>query len=184
MSALRQKVNRLSLAVVGGVSVLAGGWVALTGQARRGTLSWTPPVRPGELIERYEPGTAAVAAPLAVLMAGALWWGVAQLRSTGPSALSLGSPGLRVRRRGLARAIAADLGALPGVETARVSLRGPTKDFRVRVGLRLASGAQPAEVLRLAAQGPLSRARTVPNAPHLRADIRVTARSRRPRRTR
>ncbi|MFD7964646.1 alkaline shock response membrane anchor protein AmaP [Streptomyces zaomyceticus] len=183
MTAARSKVNRCILALVGAAAVLAGGWTALTGLARRGTVSWAPPGHPGEWLRQHEPSTAVTMGLPAVVTAAALWWCLAQLRTTGPSTLGLPGAGTRVNRRSLARAIAADLATVPGVDTARVVLRGTTADLRATVALRLATHAEPADVIRLVTQGPLRRARTATGV-RLGTDLRLTTPSHRARRAR
>ncbi|MFE6855757.1 hypothetical protein ACFVDH_33820 [Streptomyces sp. NPDC057674] len=183
MTAARSKTNRCTLALVGGTAVLAGGWTALTGLARRGTVSWAPPGHPGEWLGRYEPSTAVTLGLPAVVTAAALWWFLAQLRTTGPSVLGLPGAGTRVGRRSLARAVAADVATVPGVDRARVVLRGTTADLRATVRIRLAAHAEPADVIRLVTEGPLRRARKATGV-RIGADLRLTTASRRARRAR
>ncbi|MEC4017716.1 alkaline shock response membrane anchor protein AmaP, partial [Streptomyces sp. H27-D2] len=91
-----------------------------------------------------------VIAALAVLLLLALCWLFAQLRRRRLDEVLVDSgdgAGARVRSRALEEVIAAEAGDLPGVERARVRLRGRRTAPRARVRLLLAAHAEPAEAV-------------------------------------
>ncbi|MEU8759701.1 hypothetical protein [Streptomyces sp. NPDC048659] len=178
MNAARLVVNRLLLLLAGGAAVSAGALLLWAGPSVRKALPWSPPTEPAALWRAYgQPTGAALLLPLAALLALSLLWGVGQLPDGRRSRLIAAVPGLRVRRRALARAIARDIRALPGVDAAGVGLRGHAGDLRATVRLRLTGTAPPGEVLRQVVDGPVHRARAALDA-ELAAEIRVTARRR------
>jgi hypothetical protein len=91
-----------------------------------------------------------VISALAVLMLLALWWLLAQfLRHRARWLSTAGGSGLAVRidDHVLDNALAADLGALPGVERARVRLTGTPATPHAQVGLTLTPDSTPSRVL-------------------------------------
>ncbi|MFF8835793.1 hypothetical protein [Streptomyces sp. NPDC015130] len=178
MSALR--VNRLVMMLVGGTALSGGGWIVWHGPAARSILPWSPPAVPFERLREYGPSGAAVLLSLVAVLALSLLWGIGQLPSGRSARCVLAVQGLRVRRRTLARAIATDVRALPGVRSARVVLRGRGEGLRATVRLRLAGSAPPGDVVQQVVDGPVRRARAALGI-RLGTDIRVTGHEGRPR---
>lgn len=142
-----------------------------------------------------------VIAALAALLALSLWWLFAQFRerrlgriqvpvprdtNTGPDGAGEPYPegGARqdgegetgaawLRARTLEDALAAETGALDGVDRAKVTLHGRRRTPRARIVLTLAAHAVPAALLERLAAEPLGNARRSASLPALPADIRL-----------
>ncbi|WP_030762675.1 MULTISPECIES: alkaline shock response membrane anchor protein AmaP [unclassified Streptomyces] len=176
-------VNRILLAVVGTV-LLAVGIVVLTGV-------WPLHGRHAPLLseatrDRYWHADGwwwwAVIAALAVTVLLALWWLLSQLRrprlpalvvDTGDGAYAV------LRGRALEEAVAAEAGALDGVASCRVVLRGRRGSPALRVALELEPHAVPADALAAVAGPVLTHARTSAGLPELAAEARLKVTSHR-----
>ncbi|WP_329491745.1 alkaline shock response membrane anchor protein AmaP [Kitasatospora sp. NBC_01246] len=102
-----------------------------------------------------------VIAALAVIVALALWWFLAQLRHRHPGRLPVGNPpcdGVELHDGALADAMAADAARLPGVHRAHVNLTGHPDHPHATFDLTLDPDAHPRDVLH-ALEGTLHRAR-------------------------
>ncbi|MFB9580890.1 alkaline shock response membrane anchor protein AmaP [Streptomyces goshikiensis] len=119
----------------------------------------------------------AVIAALALAALLALWWLVDQLRRRRPGALPVGgtSPqeGVELSGRTLSDAIAAEAGALPGVEHAAVHITGRPAHPRTRVKLTLAPQGTPGATLDALCEGPLATAGRSTGSPPTRTEIRL-----------
>ncbi|MFE4963045.1 alkaline shock response membrane anchor protein AmaP [Streptomyces sp. NPDC056660] len=128
----------------------------------------------------------AVIAALALAVLLALWWLLAQLRRRRPGMLPVGGTppqeGIELRDRALSDAIAAEAGALPGVEHTAVRITGRPARPRTRVGLTLASQAAPGTVLGDLCEGPLRTARRSTGASHLPTEVRMQVAAHKPHR--
>ncbi|MGW7548725.1 alkaline shock response membrane anchor protein AmaP [Streptomyces sp. NPDC054770] len=129
----------------------------------------------------------AVIAVLVLVVLLALWWLLAQLRRRRPGALPVGGTppqeGIELRDRALSDAIAAEAGALPGVEHAAVRITGRPAHPRTRVRLTLASQATPGTVLDALCEGPLRTARRSTGSSHLPTEVRLQVTGHKPHRT-
>ncbi|WP_425543609.1 alkaline shock response membrane anchor protein AmaP [Streptomyces luteireticuli] len=116
-----------------------------------------------------------VLAALAVLALLAVWWLVAQLRRRRVRDVVLGGddPVVLVRGHALEEALAAEAGALDGVERAGVMLVGRRSAPRARVVLVLGAGAVPEAVLRRFRVEVLGAARTSAGLARLPAEVRL-----------
>ncbi|GHH59547.1 hypothetical protein GCM10018781_02930 [Kitasatospora indigofera] len=185
-------LNRTLLAVAGLV-LLGGGLLVLTGALdlyRRWNLEppadW-PLTSPHDTIVPAQDRTRwtdegwwwpTVIAALAILMALALWWLLAQLRNRHPGRLPVGNPpcdGVELHDSALADALAADTARLPGVHTAHANLTGQADHPHATVDLTLEADARPRDVLH-ALESTLHRARQSTGWEHLptRAMLRVS----------
>uniref|UniRef100_A0AAU2JN06 Alkaline shock response membrane anchor protein AmaP n=1 Tax=Streptomyces sp. NBC_00049 TaxID=2903617 RepID=A0AAU2JN06_9ACTN len=170
-------VNRILLALAGlillaaGVSVLAASWPfggrhapLLTAQAR----------------SRYWHADGwwwwALLAALGLVVLLALWWLLSQLRrsrlqavevDTGDGAFAL------LRGRALEEAVAAEAGALEGVASCRVALRGKRGSPRLRIALELEPHGVPADVLAALAGPVLDQARASAGLAELPTEARL-----------
>ncbi|MEU6811255.1 alkaline shock response membrane anchor protein AmaP [Streptomyces sp. NPDC046831] len=119
----------------------------------------------------------AVIAALAVVTLLALWWLLAQLRRRHPGTLPVGgtSPqeGVELRDRALSDAIAAEAGALPGVEHAAVRITGRSARPRTRVRLTLTPQEAPGAALEALCEGPLRTARRSTGSPDMPTEVRL-----------
>ncbi|MFD8818864.1 alkaline shock response membrane anchor protein AmaP [Streptomyces sp. NPDC059627] len=129
----------------------------------------------------------AVIAVLVLVVLLALWWLLAQLRRRRPGALPVGGTppreGIELRDRALSDAIAAEAGALPGVEHAAVRITGRPAHPRTRVRLTLASQATPGTVLDALCEGPLRTARRSTGSSHQPTEVRLQVTGHKPHRT-
>ncbi|MDG4532501.1 alkaline shock response membrane anchor protein AmaP [Streptomyces sp. AV19] len=117
---------------------------------------------------------------LAVVLLLAVWWLVAQLRRRRVRDMVLGGgepddPVVIVRGHALEEALAAEAGALDGVERAGVVLVGRRNAPRARVVLVLGAGAVPDVVLRRFRAEVLGAARTSAGLARLPAEVRLRA---------
>jgi hypothetical protein len=121
---------------------------------------------------------AAVIAVLAVVALLALWWLLAQLRRRRPGALPVGGAppqqAVELRGKALSDAIAAEAGALPGVEHAAVRITGKPARPRARVRLTLTPQGAPGAVLDTLCEGPLRTARRSTGSPQMPTETRLT----------
>ncbi|MFD3588006.1 alkaline shock response membrane anchor protein AmaP [Streptomyces sp. NPDC058683] len=128
----------------------------------------------------------AVIAALALVVLLALWWLLAQLRRRQPGMLHVGGTppqeGIELRDRALSDAIAAEAGALPGVEHTAVRITGRPARPRTRVGLTLSSQAAPGTVLGALCEGPLRTARRSTGSSHLPTEVRLQVAGHKPHR--
>ncbi|MFK0019666.1 alkaline shock response membrane anchor protein AmaP [Streptomyces sp. NPDC090798] len=122
----------------------------------------------------------AVIAALALVAVLALWWLLAQLRQRHPGALPVGGTppqeGVELRDRALSDAIAAEGGALPGVEHAAVHITGRPAHPRTDITLALTPHSAPGAVLDTLCEGPLRTARRstgFPNSPQMHTEVRL-----------
>ncbi|MFD9006566.1 alkaline shock response membrane anchor protein AmaP [Streptomyces sp. NPDC059582] len=100
-----------------------------------------------------------VIAVLTLVLLLALWWLLAQLRRRHPGALPVAGTtarnGIELRDHVLSNAIAAEAGALPGVEQAAVRITGRPAHPRTRVSLTLTPHGAPNAALDALCEGPL-----------------------------
>ncbi|MFD7133775.1 alkaline shock response membrane anchor protein AmaP [Streptomyces sp. NPDC059894] len=119
----------------------------------------------------------AVIAALAVVVLLALWWLLAQLRRRRPGALPVGGTppqeGVELRDRALSDAIAAEAGALPGVDHTAVRITGRPARPHTRVGLTLTPRTAPGAVLDALCEGPLRTARRSTGSPQPPTEVRL-----------
>ncbi|MFJ4514557.1 alkaline shock response membrane anchor protein AmaP [Streptomyces sp. NPDC088816] len=119
----------------------------------------------------------AVIAALAVFALVALWWLLAQLRRRRPGGLSVGGTppqeGVELRDRALSDAIAAEAGALPGVEHAAVRITGRPGHPRTRVRLTLTPQRAPGAALAALCDGPLRTAGRSTGLPDMPTEVRL-----------
>ncbi|MFF4757713.1 alkaline shock response membrane anchor protein AmaP [Streptomyces sp. NPDC001212] len=119
----------------------------------------------------------AVIAALALVALLALGWLLAELRRRHPGALSVGGTppqeGVELRDRALSDAIAAEAGALPGVEHAAVRITGRPADPRTRVRLTLTPQRAPGAALDALCEGPLRTAHRSTGIPDIPTEVRL-----------
>ncbi|MBC2866268.1 alkaline shock response membrane anchor protein AmaP [Streptomyces mexicanus] len=105
----------------------------------------------------------AVIAALVLTAALALWWLLTQLSRRRPGSLSVGGTppqeGVELRDSALSDAIAAEAGALPGVDDAAVRITGRPGHHRTRIRLTLTPEGSPGATLATLCDGPLRTAR-------------------------
>ncbi|MER5472598.1 alkaline shock response membrane anchor protein AmaP [Streptomyces sp. NPDC002935] len=104
----------------------------------------------------------AVIATLTLVALLALWWLIAQLRGHRPGALPVGGTppqeGVELRDRALSDAIAAEVGALPGIDQAAVHITGRPAHPLTHVQLTLMQREAPGAALDALCAGPLRAA--------------------------
>ncbi|MFF4398463.1 alkaline shock response membrane anchor protein AmaP [Streptomyces sp. NPDC001480] len=119
----------------------------------------------------------AVIAALALAVLLALWWLLAQLRRRRPGVLPVGGPppqdGVELRDRALSDAIAAEAGALPGVEHAAVHITGRPAHSRTHIRLTLTPEGAPIATLGALCEGPLRTARRSTGLPDIPTEVRL-----------
>jgi hypothetical protein len=122
----------------------------------------------------------AVIAALVLTALLALWWLLAQLRRRRPGSLPVGGTpppdGVELRDRALSDAIAAEAGALPGVDDAAVRITGRPAQHRTRIRLTLSPEGAPGTTLTALCAGPLSTARRCTGLPDPPTEVRLQAR--------
>ncbi|MFF4645894.1 alkaline shock response membrane anchor protein AmaP [Streptomyces sp. NPDC001389] len=105
----------------------------------------------------------AVIAALALIALLALWWLLAQLRRRRPGTLPVGGThpqqGVELSDSALSNAIAAEAGALPGIEHASVHITGRPAHPRTHLRLTLTPQGTPRATLHALFEGPLATAR-------------------------
>ncbi|MEV2250302.1 hypothetical protein AB0I94_06970 [Streptomyces sp. NPDC050147] len=124
-----------------------------------------------------------VIAALAVGTVLFLCWAGAQIRTGRPRELPLGQPGVTLSAKALASVMADRARAVDGVARAHVRLLGRPRRLRARITLVLEPGGSPEAVLRELAEGTIAEARAAAAPRVLEADVRLTTRARRARRT-
>ncbi|MFI8238003.1 alkaline shock response membrane anchor protein AmaP [Streptomyces sp. NPDC085866] len=128
----------------------------------------------------------AVIATLTLIALLALWWLLAQLRRRRPGALPVGGTppqeGIELRDRALSDAIAAEAGALPGVEHTAVLITGRPAHHLTRVALTLTPQASPGAVLDALREGPLRTARRSTGTPGMPTEVRLQVAGHKPHR--
>ncbi|MFH8770464.1 alkaline shock response membrane anchor protein AmaP [Streptomyces sp. NPDC017958] len=128
----------------------------------------------------------AVIATLTLIALLALWWLLAQLRRRHPGALPVGGTppqeGIELRDRALSDAIAAEAGALPGVEHTAVLITGRPAHHLTRVALTLTPQASPGAVLDALCEGPLRTARRSTGTPAMPSEVRLQVAGHKPHR--
>ncbi|MFG2121360.1 alkaline shock response membrane anchor protein AmaP [Streptomyces sp. NPDC048710] len=128
----------------------------------------------------------AVIATLTLIALLALWWLLAQLRRRHPGALPVGGTppqeGIELRDRALSDAIAAEAGALPGVEHTAVLITGRPAHHLTRVALTLTPQASPGAVLDALCEGPLRTARRSTGTPAMPSEVRLRVAGHKPHR--
>ncbi|MEU5611334.1 alkaline shock response membrane anchor protein AmaP [Streptomyces sparsogenes] len=119
----------------------------------------------------------AVIAALVLAALLALWWLLAQVSRRRPGSLPVGGTppqeGVELRDHALSDAIAAEAGALPGVEHAAVHITGRPAHHRTHVRLTLTPEGAPGAALADLCEGPLRTARQSTGSPHLPTDVRL-----------
>ncbi|MFD7056295.1 alkaline shock response membrane anchor protein AmaP [Streptomyces mirabilis] len=119
----------------------------------------------------------AVIAALTLVALPALWWLLAQLHRRHPGALPVGGTppqqGVELRDRALSDAIAAEAGALPGVEHATVHITGQPAHPRTHVRLTLTPQTTPGATLDALCEGPLRTARRSTGSPPTPTEARL-----------
>ncbi|MFI6037029.1 alkaline shock response membrane anchor protein AmaP [Streptomyces sp. NPDC051315] len=119
----------------------------------------------------------AVLAALAVCALLALWWLLAQLRRRRPGALPVGGAhpqeGVELRDHVLGDAIAAEAGALPGIERTAVRITG--QPAHPHTGVRVTLGPQeaPRAALDALCRGPLRTARRSTGFADMPTEVRL-----------
>ncbi|MFD5434215.1 alkaline shock response membrane anchor protein AmaP [Kitasatospora sp. NPDC127067] len=188
----RTVVNRVLLGVVGavllgvGVLVLAGG---LDLYRRLGVHppDWWPLTSPDQPVVSARSRGQWVASAwwwptviggLTVLVAGMVWWLVAQLRRTGLSSIEVPTPGagglrLRVGARALEEALENRTVVLPQVERAGVRLVRAPRHPQLRGAVRLRPGGDPAALVEHFEDGPRADACGSLRLAALPADLRI-----------
>ncbi|MET8631569.1 alkaline shock response membrane anchor protein AmaP [Streptomyces sp. NPDC004680] len=117
----------------------------------------------------------AVIAALVLLAALALGWLLAQLPRQHQGGIPVGSPpqeGVELRARTLSDAIAAEAGALPGVQHANVRITGLAHP-RAHITLTLTPQGTPEAVLNTLCKGPLRTAHQSTGLPPLPTEARL-----------
>ncbi|MFE2378724.1 hypothetical protein [Streptomyces sp. NPDC059398] len=183
MSRLRNGTNRAALACAGLVLLAGGGLLATAAPGVRSRLpsGWPRPGRGTVLLDRtglarlrdHGWWTPTVLAALTVAILLLLWWVIAQLRGGARGPVPLTRPGVTLRTRALAMAMAERTAALPGVDRARIALHGRPHRLTARATLLLAPDAEPAAVLGRVATGTLAEARTSATPRAIAADVRL-----------
>jgi hypothetical protein len=119
----------------------------------------------------------AVIAALTLVALLALWWLLAQLHRRHPGTVPVGGTppqeGVELRDRALGDAIAAEAGALPGVQQADVGITGRPARPRTRITLTLTPDGAPGPVLRTLCEGPLRTAERSTGSPHMPTEARL-----------
>ncbi|MGX1547075.1 alkaline shock response membrane anchor protein AmaP [Streptomyces adustus] len=128
----------------------------------------------------------AVIAALVLTALLALWWLLAQLSRRRPGSMPVGgtSPqeGVELRDRALSDAIAAESGALPGVDDAAVRITGRPGHHRTHIRLTLTPEGAPGATLAALCDGPLSTARRSTGLPAPPTEVRLQVTRHRPHR--
>ncbi|MGW1810727.1 alkaline shock response membrane anchor protein AmaP [Streptomyces sp. NPDC002078] len=128
----------------------------------------------------------AVIAALVLTALLALWWLLAQLSRRRPGSLPVGGTppqeGVELRDRALSDAIAAESGALPGVDDAAVRITGRPGHHRTRITLTLTPEGAPGATLAALCDGPLSTARRSTGLPDPPTEVRLQVTRHRPHR--
>ncbi|WP_051710978.1 hypothetical protein [Streptomyces sp. NRRL S-350] len=188
----RAVVNRVLLGAVGlvllgvGVLVLAGG-LDLYRRVGVHPPDWWPLTSPDQPVVSTRSRSRWVSSAwwwptviggLAVLVAGAAWWLVAQVRRTGLSVVTVPTPGvsglrLRVGARALEEALEIGTAVLPEVERAGVRLVRAPGQPRLRGAVRLTPGGDPAALVAHFEDGPRADAIGSLGLPDLPADLRI-----------
>ncbi|MCX4525167.1 MULTISPECIES: alkaline shock response membrane anchor protein AmaP [unclassified Streptomyces] len=174
-------VNRILLGIFG-VLLLAAGVATLTGSRPLGGRH--APLLTAEARRRYWHADGwwwwALLAGLVVCVVLALWWLLAQLRRSRLAAVVVDTGDgafASLRGRALEAAVAAEAGAVDGVASCRVALRGRRGSPTLRVALELEPHAVPADALAALAGPVLAHARTSTGLAALptEARLRVTS---------
>ncbi|MBF4137207.1 MULTISPECIES: alkaline shock response membrane anchor protein AmaP [Streptomyces] len=158
MTGVRTKVNRVLLTLAGLLLVVAGGATLAVGLGLKPPSWWIYDDRHEVLLTganrtRWRDEGwwwPVVIAVLAVLLLLALWWLSAELRRHRLAVLAVDTgdgDGAEVRGRAVEDALGDEAERLPGVDRARVLLRGRRDSPEVRAGLRLEPAAGPRETL-------------------------------------
>ncbi|MFD8609983.1 alkaline shock response membrane anchor protein AmaP [Streptomyces sp. NPDC059631] len=128
----------------------------------------------------------AVIAALALAFLLALWWLLTQLSRRRPGTLPVGGAppqeGVELRDSALADAVAAEAGALPGVDQATVRITGRAARPRTRVGLTLTPEGAPGAALGALCGGPLRTAHRSTGSPPTPTEVRMRVVRHRPHR--
>ncbi|MGW1588250.1 alkaline shock response membrane anchor protein AmaP [Streptomyces sp. NPDC002386] len=128
----------------------------------------------------------AVIAALVLAALLALWWLLAQLSRRRPGPLPVGGTppqeGVELRDRALSDAIAAEAGALPGVDDAAVQITGRPARHSTRIRLTLTPEGAPGATLGALCEGPLSTARRSTGLPDPPTEVRLRVTRHRPHR--
>ncbi|MDX2644196.1 alkaline shock response membrane anchor protein AmaP [Streptomyces sp. PA03-1a] len=180
---MRATVNRVVLALVGLALVLAGAAVlcSATGLLRRPYTGRDDVLLSGGDRSRYEDSSwwwPVVIGVLALLVLGALWWLLAQVRDRRLRRLAVDADDDGVallRGRALEEIIAADAEQLHGVDHATTALMGTPTAPRARLQLALSPHAVPGDVLAGLDSAVLDRARVSAGLPRLPAEARLRA---------
>ncbi|MEU8589512.1 alkaline shock response membrane anchor protein AmaP [Streptomyces sp. NPDC048664] len=128
----------------------------------------------------------AVVAALALFLALALWWLLAQLPRRTADGLPVGGDppqdGVELRARALGDAIATEAGTLPGVQRATVRITGRSARPRAHVTLVLTPEGTPATALGALCEGPLRTALQSTRSPAMPTEARLRVARHKPRR--
>ncbi|MEO3977037.1 alkaline shock response membrane anchor protein AmaP [Streptomyces sp. CAU 1734] len=186
-------VNRVLLGLAGLVLVAVGGAVLATGTGLS-VPAWFPWDGSRDVLlstadrERWRDEGwwwPAVIAGLAVLVLGALWLLLAQLRRGRLTDIVVDSgdgEAARLRGQALENAVAGEAESLEGVSGARVRLTGRRREPGARVRLQLEPHASPAATLTRLTSEALGHARAAAGLPVLPAEVRIRAAKHRARR--
>ncbi|MGW1839451.1 alkaline shock response membrane anchor protein AmaP [Streptomyces sp. NPDC002067] len=192
MRRVRRGVNRVLLGLIGAVLLVGGAAVLAAGLGLPSSWHLTLPdgwpwTRRDEVLLPAADRTRytdrgwwwpVVIAVLAVVVLLLLWWLLAQLRRRRLGQLLVDSgdgEGASVRGRALEDAVAAEAGALEGVERADTLLCGRRTAPQLRAVVELAPHADPGAVLLRLSDGAVAHARTSTGLPRLPAELRLRA---------
>ncbi|WP_394435130.1 alkaline shock response membrane anchor protein AmaP [Streptomyces sp. SGAir0957] len=179
-------VNRIVLALLGIVLVVAGGSVLAVGLGVKPPSWWIHDGRKDVLLSVADRNRwrdegwwwPVVIAALAVLLLLALWWLVAQLRRHRLSEVLVDTgdgEGARLRGRALESVLVDGAESLDGVEHAGAVLTGRRSSPRARARLTLAPHATPGEALRRLGEDTLGQAKRSAGLDALPAEVRLRA---------
>ncbi|MER6456029.1 alkaline shock response membrane anchor protein AmaP [Streptomyces sp900105245] len=185
-------LNRVLLAVTGLILLGGGLLIIAAGLDLYGRLDLTPPAgwpltAPADVLlgsgDRSRWSSQgwwwwpAVIAALTLIALLALWWLLAQLRQRRPSRVPVGTDhakqGVELGHGALSDAIAAEAGALPGIDRVKVRLTGRPARPLADITLTLTPVTAPDTALTALDEGPLDNARRSTGHDDLFAETRV-----------
>ncbi|MEI5100994.1 DUF6286 domain-containing protein [Streptomyces sp. PmtG] len=194
MSRVRGSTNRAALLALGVLAVGGGAALATTtGPVRRRLPDAWPRLGTDRVwldasdLGRWRDQAWWPAAVIAVLCLGTLLllaWAAYEIRPGRLRRLPLGHAAVTLSGSALAAAVADRAESVPGVERAQVRLLGRPRRLRVLLTVTLAPGAAPAATLTRLTHAAVDEARAAVAPRALDAEIRLTTRSRPPRRPR
>ncbi|MFD7072382.1 alkaline shock response membrane anchor protein AmaP [Streptomyces sp. NPDC059913] len=186
MTSMLRTVNRVLLGLAGLVLVCGGGAVLAAGTGLS-VPSWWPWRGKDDVLLSVADRNRwrgegwwwpTVIAVLAVVVVLALWWLLAQTRRARLAEVLVDSgdgEGALLRGRALEGAVAAEAGALDGVDRAQAALTGRRSAPRARITLLMEPHATPDEVLGRLTDETLAHARDSAGLAELPAEVRLKA---------